>query len=244
MKLLIIIVICIFLASCTSQKNLTGETETIKTTPELINSKLEFEFTPGKSHNHPSIAVWIEDLEGNYIETVYVTQYFAKGNFGHGESEPGKWKNEPGNVRRPATLPYWSHKRNIKAADGLYAPSAETAVPDAITGATPKAGFTLKTGSKVDAGKMFRVLAEVNQAWDSNDFWTNDKFPEDFNYKTSLQPALVYAVTISPSDAGKKLLLNPIGHSHYSGKTGELFTDISTITTARDIFSKIAVRVE
>ena len=167
MKLITIIVIYVFLASCSSPKNVTGETETIQTKPEQINSKLEFEFTAGKAHNHPSIAIWIEDLEGNYIETVYVTQYYARGNFGHGESEPGKWKNESGNVRRPATLPYWSHKRNIKAADGLYAPSPETAVPDALTGATPKAGFTLKTGSKV-ADKMFRVLAEVNQPWDSN----------------------------------------------------------------------------
>lgn len=244
MKLTRILFISVFLAGCTSQRNVTGETEILTTTPEKINSKLEFEFTPGKSHNHPSIAVWIEDIEGNYIETVYVTKYFAKGNFGHGESEPGKWKNESGNVRRPATLPYWSHKRNIKAADGLYAPSPETAVPDALTGATPKAGFTLKTGSKADAGKMFRVLAEVNQPWDSNDFWINNKYPEDFNYKTSLQPALVYAVTVSPNDKEKLIYLNPIGHSHYSGKTGELFTDLSTITTARDIFSKIAVTVK
>jgi hypothetical protein len=244
MKLIIIIVISVFLAGCTSQKNLTSETITISTNPEKINSKLEIDFIAGESHNHPSIAIWIEDLEGNYIETLYVTQYFAKGNFGHGEIEQGKWKNEPGNVRRPATLPYWSYKRNIKAADGLYAPSAETAVPDALTGATPKAGFTLKTGSKVASNKSFRVLVEVNQPWDSNDFWTNDKYPNDFNYKTSLQPALVYSVTVSPNDTGKPLYLNPIGHSHPSGSTGELFTDISTITTAREIFSKIAVKVE
>lgn len=244
MKLTSILFISVFLAGCTSQRNITGETEILTTTPEQINSKIEFEFVPGKSHNHPSIAIWIEDTEGNYIETLFVTQYFANGNFGHGEIEQGKWKNEAGNVRRPATLPCWSFKRNIKAADGLFAPSLETAVPDALTGATPKAGFTLKTGTKAASGKMFRILAEVNQPWDSNDFWTNNKYPDDFNYKTSLQPALVYAVTVSPADTGKQLFLNPIGHSHYSGKTGELFTDLSTITTARDIFSKIAVRVE
>lgn len=244
MKTIVFTMLITVLLSCTSQQKLDSKTETITTRPELINTKLSFDFTPGKVHNHPSLAIWVEDLEGNYIETLYVTQYYAKGNFGHGESEPGKWKNEPGNVRRPATLPYWSHKRNMKAADGLYAPSPETAVPDALNGATPKAGFTLKTGSKADTGKMFRVLAEVNQPWDSNDFWTNDKYPDDFNYKTSLQPALVYAVTVSPNDNGKLIYLNPIGHSHYSGKTGELFTDISTITTAREIFSKIAVKVE
>ncbi len=241
------IVFTMFLAvmlSCTSQQKLEGKTETITTRPELINTNLRFDFTAGKAHNHPTFAIWVEDLEGNYIETLYVTSYIASGTFRHGESEPEKWKNEPGNVRRPAALPYWSHKRNIIAPDGLYTPSPETAVPDALSGATPRYNFTLKTGTKADTQKMFRVLVEVNQTWDSNDFWTNSKFPGDFNYKTSLQPALVYAVTVSPDVPGKQFFLNPIGHSHYSGKTGELFTDITTITTAREIFSKIAVKVE
>ena len=244
MKTIVFTMFITVLMSCTSQQKLESKTETITTRPELINTNLRFDFTAGKAHNHPTFAIWIEDLEGNYIETLYVTSYIASGTFRHSESEQGKWKNEPGSVRRPAALPYWSHKRNIKAPDGLYTPSPETPVTDALTGATPKADFTLNTGSKVATGKMFRVLAEVNQSWDSNDFWTNDKFPDDFNYKTSLQPALVYAVTVSPGDSGKQLFLNPIGHSHFSGKTGELFTDISTITTAREIFSKISVTVK
>jgi hypothetical protein len=243
MKTIVLIMFVIAFTSCTSQQKLDSKTETITTSTEVVNTKLEFDFIAGKAHNHPTFAVWIEDLEGNYIETLYVTQYIASGTFLHGESEPGKWKNEPGNVRRPAALPYWSHKRNIKAPDGLYTPSPETAVPDAHTGATPKAGFTVKSGTKI-ADKMFRVLVEVNQPWDSNDFWTNGKYPDDINYKTSLQPALVYMATVSPGDAGKQLFLNPIGHSHPSGSTGELYTDLSTITTARDIFSKIAVTVK
>lgn len=244
MKTTIAFLLSILLAGCASQHKLTNEKEIITTTPEQINTKLEIEFTKGKYHNHPSFAIWIEDLDGNYIESLYVTQYFAKGVFGHGEAEPGKWKNEPGEVRRPAALPYWSHKRNLKAADGLYAPSAETAVPDALTGATPKGNFTLNTGSKVAADNSFRVLFEINQPWDSNDFWTNNKFPENLNYNTSLQPALVYEATISPESSKTEYLLNPIGHSHPAGETGELFTDISSITTAREIFSKIEVRVK
>jgi hypothetical protein len=244
MKTLIIIAATVFLAGCASQKNITSESEIITTSPEKINTKLEFELTTGISHNHPSFAIWVEDLDGNYIETLYVTQYFAKGVFGHGETSPGKWKNEPGEVRRPAALPYWSHKRNIKAADGLYAPSPETAVPDALTGATPKGNFILKTGSKVTGDNSFRVLVEINQPWDSNDFWTNNKYPENLNYNTSLQPALVYDVVITPSSPKTEYFLNPIGHSHPAGETGELFNDISSITTAREIFSKIEVRVK
>ena len=244
MKTVVFTILVIIITSCSPQQKLESKSETIITKPELINTKLEFEFTAGKAHNHPTFAIWVEDPEGNYIETLYVTSFIASGTFKYGENKEGQWKNEPGNVRRPAALPYWSHKRNIKAPDGLYTPSPETAVPDALSGATPQYNFTLKTGTKSDDQKSFRILVEVNQPWDSNDFWNNNKFPEDFNYKTSLQPALVYAITVSPGDAGKQFFLNPIGHSHYSGKTGELFTDLSTITTAREIFSKIAVTVK
>lgn len=37
--------------------------------------------------------------------------------------------------------------------------------------------------------------------------------------------------------------LQVIGHSHYSGKTGELFTDLSTMTTALDIADKLNVKI-
>ena len=215
----------------------------LKTTPDTISTKLEIEFIKGKEHNHPSFAIWIEDLEGNYIETLFVTQYVSSGKFGHGEIEPGKWKNEPGYVRRPATLPYWAHKRGIKADDGLYVPSPETAVTDALTGATPSADFSLQTGTKVGSGK-FRILMEINQPWDSNKFWTNNKFPDDRDYFSSLQPALVYAVTIDLNADEREYFLNPIGHSHHSGKNGKLYTDISTLTSAKEIAGKISVRLK
>ena len=242
MKTIITFIVAVFLMSCASQKKLPETTETISTSPEIIKTKLEFDLTVGKYHNHPSFAIWVEDLDGNYIETLYVTQYFAKGVFGHGEVQEGKWKNESGEVRRPAALPYWSHKRNIKANDGLYAPAPETAVPDALTGATPKGNFILNTGSKISDDIKFKVLFEVNQAWDSNDYWTNSKSPDDFDYKTSLQPSLVYEAIIDPKSSKAEYILNAVGHSEASGKNGELFTDLSTITTAKEIFSKISVR--
>jgi len=34
-----------------------------------------------------------------------------------------------------------------------------------------------------------------------------------------------------------------VGHSHYSGKTGELFPDLSTLTTALQIADSIIVKV-
>ena len=48
-----------------------------------------------------------------------------------------------GTKRAPQTLPYWAHKRGIKATDGLYMPDHQNPVPDAYTGATPVTGFIL-----------------------------------------------------------------------------------------------------
>ncbi len=243
-NLLFLSLIFLLLSACASQRRMDTETVTLRTTPENPVRNMEITFTKGDAFNHPSFAIWTEDLEGNYIETLFVTRYVAQGKFGHGEIEPGKWSNEPGEVRRPATLPYWAHKRNIQAPDGLFIPSPETAVPDALTGATPLSGFRLETATSYSQDQQFRVLMEINQAWDSNDFWTNNKYPGNNDYFGSLQPALVYAVTVDPKQPDIDYHLNPIGHSHPTGKNGRLFTDISTLTTAKNIAEKIIIQLQ
>src|SRR5690554_6259047 len=91
----------IALLGCASQRGMESESIVIQTFPENAVREVEIEFQKGRAFNHPSFAVWIEDPEGNYIETLYVTAYVAKGRYGFGEIEPGKWKNEPGDARRP-----------------------------------------------------------------------------------------------------------------------------------------------
>jgi hypothetical protein len=238
-----IFLLILFLTGCAPRRTLDDEKVFIRTLPENVSLQLEVEFLKGKTFNHPSFAIWTEDPEGNYIETLYVTAYVAKGRFAYGELAPGIWKNEPGDARRPATLPYWAHKRNIKAPDGLYIPSPETAIPDALTSATPRGSFNLETATRHPGKGKFRVLLEINQAWDSNEYWTNSKFQDDLNYQGSFQPALVYAVTVDPNRKNTDYHLNPIGHSHYAGADGELYTDLTTFTTARDIAQKIIVRI-
>lgn len=207
-------------------------------------TRLSLEFQQGPAHNHPSFAIWLENLDGSFIQTLFVTQYVATGIFGYGELEPGKWKREPGEAVRPATLPYWFHKRGQKTGRIPDLPSSANPVPDAVSGATPSGNFTLNTRSDQPLPRQFRVLLEINQPWDSNHYWTNSKYPDDRDYLTSLQPALVYAVTIDLDSPMTEYHLNPIGHSHYSGKDGLLYTDLSTLTTALQIAQKIIVRVE
>jgi hypothetical protein len=120
-------------------------------------------------------------------------------------------------------------------------PEPDAPVADAYTGATPVTGFILNSKADKVLSGSFRVLLEINQNWDWNRYWTNDKFPGDLNYSFSAQPALVYEAVIDVSSPGKEFLMRPIGHSHYSGKTGELFSDLSTLSTALNIASSITV---
>ena len=99
------------------------------------------EFQQGESFYYPLMAIWLEDLEGEYIQTLSVAKSIATSVFRFGKVEDGKW--EAGIRRWPQTLPYWAHKRNIKASDGLYMPDPDSPVPDAYSGATPTTGFVM-----------------------------------------------------------------------------------------------------
>ncbi len=215
---------------------------------ELITSQvnatglpIEIVFEKGRTFNHPLMAIWVEDLEGNYIQTLYVAKSIAKGFYMHGDASTGRW--QPGEIRRPAALPYWSHQRGIQYDDGLYLPTKNNPMPDAITGPTPKSSFRLLTQTPHNELRQFRVLFEINQSWDWNHYWHNNKYPDDTDYKTSSQPALVYETMVDLDAQSQVFELKPIGHSHWSGKTGELFTDLSTLTTALNIVKQISVRI-
>jgi len=199
------------------------------------------DFVKGIEHNHPSFVLWVEDMENKYIQTLFVTKSVGTGVFKHGETSSGKWM--PSEIRRPAALPYWAHKRGVKAEDGLYIPSKDNPVPDAYTGATPARDAEVKTRFDNDPPRRFRILFEINQTWDWNEYWTNNKYPDDDEYKTSCQPALVYMTEVDMDNLQDKYEMRAIGHSHYSGKSGELFTDLSTITTALEIAESIHIRI-
>lgn len=195
-------------------------------------------FKAGDEYNYPLAVFWVEDMQGNYLYTLFAPNAIAKGIFGHGDKTDGVWK--PGHVRRPAALPYWAHKRGVKAPDGLYYPTPETAMPDAVSGATPGKYFVLSTRiAKPETGNKLRLLMEINQTWDWNKYWHNSLYPDNEEYKTSCQPSLVYAVTLDFDHPEMKYYLNPIGHGHYAGENGFLYTNLGTHTTALEIADQV-----
>lgn len=216
--------------------------ESFSTNINGSGQQLIITFSKGESHNHPLMAIWVEDTARNYMQTLFVAQSIATGIFARGDNSTGQWTR--GEIRRPAALPYWGHKRGVVAGDGLYLPTPDQPVPDAYTGATPKNDFILNTRLDKDGPAVFNVLLEINQPWDWNDYWTNSKYMEDYEYKSSAQPAVVYMARVDLNSSTKEFEMNLIGHSHYSGKDGQLYTDVTTLTSALQIAGMIVVKVE
>lgn len=221
--------------SCITEKNIAKPIVI-----DLSNSKdFEVELNPGKSFNHPTFVIWIEDMDENYIKTLFITKSYASGIFGHKMVGDSIWLNESGKSIQPAALPYWTYKKGLINNKNLI-PTPETPFVDAYTGATPKGKFTLS--DKPLSMSKYRVMIEVNQTGDWNNYWTNNKFPSNNAYKHSAQPSVIYSVTINPEDS--IFYLNPIGHGSPTGKNGNIFTDLSTLSSALDIFSSIKITIK
>jgi len=195
----------------------------------------------GESFYYPLMAIWLEDLDGNYLQTLFVPKSVATSVFRFGSINDNKW--EAGVRRHPQTLPYWAHKRNVKASDGLYMPDPQNPVPDAYSGETPVTGFYMSVRTDDPLAQPVKLMLEINQNWDWNEYWTNDLYPDDEYYKLSCQPALVYEAVLDPAFSGREVDMKAIGHSHHSGATGELFEDLSTLTTALNIAERITVKL-
>jgi hypothetical protein len=240
--LTIILISLAYRCSGTRNSPDSGPVEIIRTNVNDTGVSITVDFKKGQSHNHPLMAIWIEDTNGRYIETLYIAESIGRGIFQHADKSKGEWVEGP--ARRPAALPYWGHKRGIQAEDGYFIPTVDKPMPDAVTGPTPAGSFLLQSKTTDQVPAVFNVLLEINQSWDWNEYWTNSKYPEDINYKTSSQPSLVYKATIDVNSSKKEFKMQVAGHGHYSGLDGSLDADLSTITTALDIAGSITVKID
>jgi hypothetical protein len=215
---------------------------------------ITIDFVKGKHFWNPQLAIWLEDSSGNYLETLLVTTSTARGLFYSGRSA-SNFKNtdrvkeeEDAPTRRVDALPYWSHKRNHKYSDGFYSPHPSQPLPDAITGATPRENFYFISGdSVIYKTTSFRLMVEVNVAFDENEYYSEYDFLDDSLYHggTGLlgQPSLIYGTTIRNDDAQRYYILSLIGHGHHSGATGDLVSGMNTITTAKYVVERIVVGI-
>lgn len=186
-----------------------------------------------KMRNPPQLAIWIEDIHGKYLSTVYVTRKIAT----------QSWIMSGGN-RRQEALPHWCYSRGVQYEDGLYLPTKKVPFVDGVSGATPKRNFEM--GLKLsDELTKFVVKMEVNHSTDFNVYYPQTAEKDDLNYSGgkygSGQPALVYAARIDLSSGQKEYELKLIGHSSPDGTDGEIYADVSSLTTALNIVERIVV---
>jgi hypothetical protein len=205
--------------------------------------KLSVELKKGTAFQYPLFAIWAEDSIGNYIETLYISRVISSSTFDFGKKVDDNW--ESAIVRRPEALPYWSHKRGVEASDGLYVPLHGAPDLDAVSGATPTSNFVVNSKLNFKKKSNYKIVLEVNQSYDWNEFYTKDKFPNDKIYSGSGQvgqPSLIYTTEMNALE--KYRLMKLIGHGHHSGKNGKLYPDLSNITTAKNIADRIIVSIE
>ena len=109
-------------------------------------------------------AVWIENENGEFVKTLFVTSYTAKGRARGGE-QPKR-----GYIVRPACVPTW-----VKTSKAEEKTDVQL---DAVTGATPQSGvqtftwdFTDEQG-KVVPQETYKVKVEATLIFDSDIVYT------------------------------------------------------------------------
>lgn len=241
--IILIMIVLVSLAGKNTKQSIPAKPkEKITTNKSGKGPSIFLNFNKGSSFFYPIIAIWLEDTGGKYIQTLYVSKSVTTRIFSFAMKVDNKWIVAP--VRATKSLPYWAHKKHVNESGDIYILDDQPVVPDAYTGATPTAGFLLKARADNPLPDKFKVMMEINQKWDKNDFWSFNKYPGDEFYKLSCQPALVYEAIVEKGSPNKFYPMKVIGHSHYSGMTDELFTDLSTLTTALSIADSVTVRIK
>lgn len=145
--------------------------------------KISVAVNPGEAYSKraPQIAVWVEDSDGTYVDTLFVTKK-ASGN---------KWIGSPKNGR-PESLPDWYRAKGQNPAEKISKDEV-----DATTSATPKKGIVISKDLELEKGKTYVFKCQVNQSFDYNEYYTKK------NSGVDGQPAVLYAGEMIPD--GKEI---------------------------------------
>jgi len=233
-------------------------------------TSLSIELKKGPYFLWPQYAIWLETLEGEFVQPVYVTQAIAKNEFtnkvtrkdgrvfdSHLIVEQGSiidelfvfgQEPETKDTRiRSESLPVFLHKLGAKTSDGLFAPTEGDLISDAFTGATLSNNFELNTKTQAPLNGQYKLRFEINHSFDFNSYYSSDRFPDDPIYSGngySAQPSVIYETIIDTNNKNALYNLSLIGRGHHSGKDGEIYKDLSNMTTALKLVDRIRVEVK
>lgn len=184
-----------------------------------------------KEKREPQIALWLEDSQGNYIRTLYVTERAGHKSWIFGPKEG-----------RPESLPVWyGASKNGSAASKAEASPSTASAPsltrslDAVTGATPKSELNLTV--QMEDGDYI-IKAEFNNSFDYNDFYTKK------SSGVNGQPSVVYSAKIPANlTAGQEISLDFAGTGSLTGGDGCISKNTQNLTTAKEIVKSVTVKL-
>lgn len=109
--------------------------------------EISFDFTRQQTIASNQYAVWIEDSEGNLVQTLYVTAFTGKGGY----------------LRRPDCLPLWVQKARPQEFPNI----------DTVTSATPRSGPQVYTWDGRDAKGNFVLPGTYRFVIEATLYWSN-----------------------------------------------------------------------
>ena len=135
--------------------------KTVKASALEVSFNYQRQAGPGSNQ----YAVWIENEKGEFVKTLFVTSYTAKGR------SRGAKPAKRGYIVRPACVPVWVKDSKAEEKTDMQL--------DAVTGATPQAGgvqtftwdFTDEQGKAVPQG-IYKVKVEATLIFDSDIVYT------------------------------------------------------------------------
>ncbi len=240
-------------------------------TAEALGADITIDFRKGSHFTWPQYAIWLETMEGEFVQPLFITSKLADNNFVNKvtkknaqqvlTSNPFTSKDlnfsdvfdfvvEPaskGQRLRPESLPVFLHQLGLISEEGLHVPTEKDVITDAYTGATMLSNFLYTSNTSTVLHGEYRLRFEINQSFDFNEYYSSDRFPDDAIYSGngySAQPSVIYETIIDFCAQQRFYVMTPIGHGHHSGKDGHVYPSLDKLSTALDVVDRIIVEVD
>ncbi len=238
---------------------------------DALGAKIIIDFRKGDHFIWPQYAIWLETMEGEFVQPLYITSKLAENNFVNKVTQKNAKQVftsypfsqdslgfyevfdlivDPVSKEqrfRPESLPVFLHKLGMTSEGGMESTAEGGLVADAYTGATILDNFLYTSKANTALRGEYRLRFEVNQSFDFNEYYSSDRFPDDAIYSGngySAQPSVIYEAIIDFSAQQRFYVMSLIGHGHYSGKNGRVYPNVDKLSTALDIVDRIVVEVD
>ena len=166
----------------------------------------------------PQFAIWLENEDGSFVRTLYVTNKASKRSFIFCPKEG-----------RPESLPVWYFASKSESSKTSKKDSL-----DAVSSATPKGGVVFPI--ELDECP-YVIKAEFNTSFDYNEYYTKK------NSGVNGQPSVVYSALISLDKlSSDEVRLEFAGTGSLDGKDGNIHKNTNGLTTAKEIVKLVAVK--